>query len=76
MVSKRWLAVVAGKQHLGKLRLGYEDTLPFIGASGKVVDRILVDGEVVKEWNSSAWSGCFCHKWVAKPRSTYIMSSM
>ena len=55
--AMRWLVVVEGKQHLVELRVGYKDIPPYVGASGKVVDRVLVDEEVVKEWNSSAWRG-------------------
>lgn len=55
--SMRWLVVAEGKQHLVELRVGYTDIPPYVGASGKVVDRVLVDEEVVKEWNSSAWRG-------------------
>jgi hypothetical protein len=54
----RWVVVVEGKQHLVELRIGYKDAPAFfVGASGKVVDRVLVDDEVVKEWNSSVWRG-------------------
>jgi len=57
MASMRWLVVVEGKQHLVELRVGYIDIHLSVGASGKLVDRVLVDEEVVMEWNSSAWRG-------------------
>lgn len=53
--AMRWLVVVEGEQHLVEFRVGYTAIPPYVGASGKVVDRVLVDEEVVMEWNSSAW---------------------
>ncbi len=55
--AMRWLVVVEGKQHLVELRVGYTAIPPYVGASGKILDRVLVDEEVVKEWDSSAWRG-------------------
>jgi hypothetical protein len=57
MAGMSWLVIVEGKQHLVELRLGYMDVPPLVGARGKIVDRVLIDKEVVKEWNSSAWRG-------------------
>jgi hypothetical protein len=55
MANMRWSVVVEGKQHLVEFRAGYIDSHFSTGASGKIMDRVLVDEEVVWEWISSAW---------------------
>ena len=57
MTSMRWSVVVEDKQHLVEFRVGYIDINTSVGASGKLMDRVLVDEEVVREWNSSTWRG-------------------
>jgi hypothetical protein len=57
MASMRWSVVVEGKQHLVEFRAGYIDIHISAEASGKAIDRVLVDEEVVWWWISSAWRG-------------------